>query len=268
LVGGAGSDIFIYEKNSGNKVIRNYEYDASGGDVINLIGGVKITDISDKNGSRILSIGKDKITLEGGASLEAVKFDDGTEKIAKDKMLMTLVDGKETSVSLTSGFSTDTIDFSATGNYSEKDWINLDASERKRGLTITGDNVANSLVGSKGNDTIHSGGGNDFINGGAGDDELWGDDGANTFIFYVGDGTDTIKNFSENDLLRILDVNGRAVNFKGKYSSSKDTLTLNVTGGGKIILTGLADGLEDGQSVEDLTFNINGDKHISGKKLK
>ena len=269
LVGGDGNDIFIYEKNSGSKVIRNYEYDASGGDVISLQSGVKITNITNNGTDKILSVGKDKITLEGGASLEAVKFDDGTEKIAKDGMLIILDDSsKETSVSLTSGFSTtDSIDFSERGNYSDKDWINLDASERKKGITIVGDTQANSLIGSKGDDTIHGGGGNDFINGGAGNDELWGDDGANTFIFYVGDGTDTIKDFGENDMLKIIDANGNAVNFKGKYNSSKDTLTLNVTGGGKVILTGLAENL-DGQSVEDLTLNINGDHKISGKKLK
>ena len=266
LVGGSGNDIFIYEKNSGNKVIRNYEYDASSGDVISLQSGVKITDIADKDGNRILSVGKDKITLEGGASLEAFKFDDGTEKIAKDGMLMTLVDGKENSVSLTSGFSsTDSIDFSETGNYADKDWVNLDASERKKGLTIAGDNVANSLIGSKGNDTIRGGGGNDFINGGAGNDELWGDDGANTFIFCVGDGTDTIKDFDASiDKILIQDTNGRAVNFKGKYNSSKDTLTLNVTGGGKVILTGLAENL-----TSDTTFDINGKNYsIKGKNLK
>jgi len=270
LVGGAGSDIFIYEKNSGNKVIRNYEYSASGGDVISLQSGVKITDISDKeDGNRILSVGKDKITLEGGASLEAIKFDDSTEKIAKESMLMTLVDGKETSVSLTSGFSaTDSINISETGNYSDKDWLNLDASDRKKGLSITGDTQANSLIGSKGNDIIQGGDGDDFINGGAGNDELWGDDGADTFTFYVGNGTDTIGDFGGDDMIRILDTNGRAVNFKGKYNSSKDILTLSVNGGGKVLITGLADRLEDGQSVEDLTLNINGSHKISGKKLK
>ena len=272
LVGGKGNDIFIYEKDSGSKVIRNYEYYASGGDVISLQSGVKITNITDNGTDRILSVGKDKITLEGGASLEAVKFDDGTEKIAKDGMLITVEDGKEISVSLTSGFSsTDSIDFSERGNYSDKDWINFNASERKKGLTIVGDNVANSLIGSKGNDTIHGGGGNDFISGGAGDDELWGDNGENTFIFCVGDGTDTIKDFDASiDKLLIQDTNGRSVNFKGKYNSSKDggTLTLTVSGGGKVVLTGLAENLEDGQSVENLTFNINGNHKISGKKFK
>ena len=151
--------------------------------------------------------------------------------------------------------------------------MNLNASERKKGLTIVGDNVANSLIGSKGNDTIHGGGGNDFISGGAGDDELWGDDGANTFIFCVGDGTDTIKDFGKDDMLKIIDANGRNISsnsIKGKYNSSKDggTLTLTVSGGGKILLTGLAANLEDGQSVEDLTLNINGNRKISGKKLK
>ena len=260
LIGGEGNDIFIYEKNSGNKFIQNYEYDANGGDVISLQSGVKITDIADKNGNRILSVGKNKITLEGGASLEAVKFDDGTEKIAKDGMLITLVDGKENSVSLTSGFSsTDSIDLS------EKDWINFDASDRKKALTIAGDTQANSLIGSKSNDTIHGGGGNDSINGGAGDDELWGDDGANTFIFCAGDGNDTINDFDASlDKILIQDTNGRAVNFKGKYNSSKDTLTLNVTGGGKVILTGLAENL-----TLDTTFNINGKNYsIKGKNLK
>ena len=54
------------------------------------------------------------------------------------------------------------------------------------GLTGIGNELANRIVGSSGNDILNGGGGNDWLFGGAGND---------TFIYGAGSGHDTIADF-------------------------------------------------------------------------
>lgn len=69
------------------------------------------------------------------------------------------------------------------------------------GITIQGDNTAETLSGSAGNDEIYGGGGNDSISGGGGNDNLFGDDG-NDSIF-GGAGNDRIYGGGGDDRLLI-----------------------------------------------------------------
>ena len=255
LVGGDGRDIFVYEEDSGNKLIKNYTYNTSGGDVISLGGGVKIAEIENKGSDLILSVGNDKITVEGGAG-QAFKFDDGTEKISENGLLLSL-DGQ--SVSLTAAFSaTNVIDLSENGNYASEKYLNVDASERKKSMTLTGDNSANSLIGTKGNDMIEGNADEDTLWGGKGNDTLMGGDGSDTFIFRAGDGTDTIKDFETSiDNLMIYDKRGlKPTTYKGKYNSKNETLTLTVTGGGKIILENIS--ADSTLAINDTDYRIKG----------
>lgn len=67
------------------------------------------------------------------------------------------------------------------------------------GDTITGNKGANMLMGGAGTDAIVGGEGNDTIVGGTGSDgTLTGGMGADTFVFAIGDGDDTITDFSAN----------------------------------------------------------------------
>ena len=136
LVGGDGRDIFVYEANSGNKLIKNYTYSASGDDVISLGSDAKIEEISNKNSDLILSVGNNKITIEGGAG-NPFKFDDGSEKIAQDNMLFS-ADRK--SASLTSAYTAGS-EFTLGEGNSRK---NFDASEGTGAYLITGDTEDNS----------------------------------------------------------------------------------------------------------------------------
>ena len=70
-----------------------------------------------------------------------------------------------------------------------------------RGVTINGNDGADSLIGGNGNDILNGGsgddrlngnGGNDTLNGGTGNDYLSGGAGNDTYIFNEGYGTDTI----------------------------------------------------------------------------
>jgi len=63
--------------------------------------------------------------------------------------------------------------------------------------SITGSAAANVLTGGAGNDAILAGGGNDIIIGGRGDDIMNGGAGADSFVFEVGFGRDTITAFGD-----------------------------------------------------------------------
>jgi Ca2+-binding RTX toxin-like protein len=64
-------------------------------------------------------------------------------------------------------------------------------------VTITGNNANNteSIAGTAGSDYISGLGGNDILVGNAGFDVLEGGLGSDTFVFQVGQGFDTVKDF-------------------------------------------------------------------------
>ncbi len=66
---------------------------------------------------------------------------------------------------------------------------------------ITGSDGGDKITGSAGGDVINGGAGNDVIEGGKGDDILYGGSGENTFIFYPGDGKDTLYHQGGVDIL-------------------------------------------------------------------
>lgn len=61
--------------------------------------------------------------------------------------------------------------------------------------TISGDAGADDLLGQAGGDVVKGGDDADWISGGKGDDTLSGNAGSDLFIFALGDGFDTIKDF-------------------------------------------------------------------------
>ena len=93
--------------------------------------------------------------------------------------------------------------------------------------------------------------GDDVLNGGAGNDSLWGDDGADTFIY--SSGKDFIYGFEDDDMLKITS------SFSSSYSSSNKEIYFKVGSTSKAI------------TLKDYTatsFNVNGTNYkISGSKL-
>ncbi|MBR1645508.1 MAG: hypothetical protein IJ774_00455 [Selenomonadaceae bacterium] len=263
LTGGDGSDIFIHETTGGSDVIVNY----AASDLLSIVGG-ELSDASIKsNGDVILKIGTDKITVKGASETEITINANGTTEFISGGVIY---NSGKTSATLPASFnSKNKIEFADTVT-------NIDASSAKKsvnissgdnGATINGGNVKDtltggtgndSLFGGKGNDTLFGGKGSDTLNGGAGNDSLWGGNGSDKFIYTAGTGNDTICDYADGDLLEILDANGDAATFsKAIFSGTK--LTLNVTGGGKVIF---------GNVDAATTFNINGTSYnVSGKTL-
>ena len=70
---------------------------------------------------------------------------------------------------------------------------------------LNGGNGRDELNGGRGNDTLNGGNGADILRGGIGDDVLTGGNGKDTFVLAAEEGTDTITDFSNPDLLGLTD---------------------------------------------------------------
>ena len=192
----------------------------------------------------IVTVGNDKITLKGAASLSSVN-------IKGDYILVN--DKTKSPVTIASSIKT------------------ADASARTKAVKITGNKLANSIAGGKGNDSLvggdgadklsgnagndklYGGAGNDFLNGGKGDDSLRGGSGKDTFIYSSGDGNDVIFGFGNNDLLKITGT------FSASYDEDNDEIYFKVGTTSKAITL---------RNFDTETFNVNGSTYkISGTKL-
>jgi len=220
LVGGTGADLFIYENKSGKDVIAGF----SAGDSIDLDSSVTIKDVKTKSGDTVLKFKGGSLTVK-----DTTEFNIGD----------TLYSG---GVFIAGDTAKIYGSFKGEINLTNYDVKNFDASNGKKKLTITGTDSANSLQGGKKND------------------KLWGNGGADTFIYQVGNGKDTIMDYSaeQGDLLQILNKQGEAGDFS-KATFKKDTLTLAINGGGKVLVSGV-----DSSSA----ININGTSRTVSELIK
>ncbi|MBR1646753.1 MAG: hypothetical protein IJ685_08255 [Selenomonadaceae bacterium] len=191
-------------------------------DLISIAGAVSDGSIS--GGNSVLKIGTNKITVKD--SSQVTFTDDNGTKIFDGGIFY---DADKTSATLGS----------AVSNYTAAEEI----------ISVTGNAKANK---------IYAGDNSATIDGGKGNDSLWGGDGSDTFIYTANTGTDKIFDFASNDMLQILNADGSAGTFT-KSAFSNRNLTLNISGGGKVIFSDV-----DNSS----TFNINGEiYHVDGKSL-
>lgn len=72
--------------------------------------------------------------------------------------------------------------------------------------TIFGEAGDDTLYGDAGDDRIQGGTGADVIRGGAGDDDIWGQSGNDIFVIGLGDGQNTVYDFSPStEIIRLID---------------------------------------------------------------
>ncbi len=249
LKGGAGKDVFVYE--GGKDYIADF---TTGEDKIQFLSGsVQSTSFKKKN--LILKTEDGAITIKGGKGKQITVIDaDGLETTTiYGGAALNLTNSSKSKVTLSSAYA------------------NASAAKRTKAIQITGNELANSIVGGTkndilygvagadtlaggdGNDKLYGQAGNDSLWGGAGDDSLWGGDGNDTFLYKPGTGNDVILDYTDGDMLQLLD---------GKFSKSKysnGTLALTIKGGGSVTFENVTTAT---------TFNIN-DKlyEVSGSKL-
>ena len=109
LTGGAGADTFLYNSGAGNDIITDYS--ASEGDIIQLGKKAAVTGLEISNNDLILTIGKGKITVQGGATQTVTVIDDnGIEANYKQSSRNNLTQGFEERWFLEDNFETSEID--------------------------------------------------------------------------------------------------------------------------------------------------------------
>ena len=219
LVGGVGADIFVYENKSGKDVIKGF----GDGDSISLT-GAEIKDAKVKGDNATIKFKGGALTINGTTEFSFMQ--DGAEKKFSAGVFV-----EEDTAKVYGSFK-------GSLKLADHDVANFNGSLGKKKLTITGDDSSNSLVGGKGKDSLNGGAGADSLWGGKGNDTLLGGDGDDTFIFNAGGGKDIIADYTTGDMIKILDKKGGDGSFT-KATFKDDSLTLNVKGGGKVIVSGV-----------------------------
>lgn len=255
LTGGAGADTFIYNKGDGNDFIADYNND----DTI-VINNDTVTNIKKGKANVVFTLASKKnITIKGGAdkiiSYSDAQNPDGTTYPELDPVVY---NAKGTAATLNVTYLEDSYGPSEYSDYSDLASINATAVTHE--LTITGNKLANyilgtdendyisgaagkdKLYGNDGNDTLVGGAGNDILYGGAGNDSLWGgtgtdtlygDEGNDTFVYQSGDGNVTIADFARGDKIRaILSYNDKV----SGTSSRNGDVTFNFDSGGQLTI--------------------------------
>lgn len=226
LTGGKGVDVFRY--NAGNDIIKSFT--ANTDSVVINNEDFAIADASVSGSHVVLKFdSKNSLKVEGMAKKSLTFTDgDGTEKTLNGGVLYS---GDNASV--TSAFtksSKSTVDAANIYVLAEKKAVNLVGNSSDNSIfggakndTLNGAAGADTIDGGAGNDKLYGGAGDDVLYCGKGNDSLWGDDGANKFIYASGDGKDVIFGFTSDDTLTLDDVDftSATVSNKGKQVALK-----------------------------------------------
>ena len=175
LEGGEGSDTYLFNLGDGHDTISDYT--TMDGEI-------------------------DTITFGNDIDASNVQF---TRNIANDKDLIITIDEnnsiKVENWFLEKGYKLETLTFTDGTILSHDDVENRvifygDANDNSMEGT---DNSELAIYGYEGNDTIHGNSGDDTLDGGVGNDRLEGGSGNDIYIFKLGDGHDTISDYTEEE---------------------------------------------------------------------
>lgn len=210
ISGGAGDDtikivygdniLINYKEGDGNDKVYGFSYLST----LKIGDGEKDTYTTVKSGSDIIVKVKDsKITLKGAAYLDKLNIK-GT-----DSAYLTLKNGSATKQTIGASIKV------------------ADASKCTKAFRLTGNKLANTIIGSAKNDTFFGGKGNDTLTGGKGKD-----------LFVFNGGNDVITDYSAGD--RIL-INADVISSKLNGSDAvfivgKNTLTVKDVGRSELTL--------------------------------
>ena len=210
LIGGEGDDVFFFT-DQGKDVIVNYTADS---DMISLTGGfASITAASISSAGDLVLKAKSKTLTIKEAGDQEITFSDGsTYTFGKNVYI-----DDSGNVSMYSGakgtydISSLSAEASVVDGSKATNALKIEGSGASQ--TISGGTKADTINGGAGDDTINGGAGNDSLNGGAGDDSLTGGDGKDIFAYVIGEGNDTITDYTAGkDKIKLL------VDGEGTYS--------------------------------------------------
>ena len=232
-----------------------------------LIGGAGNDTLNGNGGDDTLNGGAGDDMLNGGAGADTLVGGTGNDTYFVDNALDVVTEQV--------GEGTDTV--SATASYtlaagSEVETLRVNTAT---GLTLTGNEFANTIDGNIGNDTLNGGAGNDTLTGSLGDDTLNG--GAGDDTLNGGIGNDTMSGGSGNDTY-IVDNKGDVVSEQLADGTDTVNTTLvsytlganveNLTFIGSGSFTGTGNGLDNtitaGASNDTLSAGAGNDTLIGG----
>lgn len=235
LVGGPGNDTLVgvkdddtyrFNAGDGQDVIVDYNHT----DSIVFGPGIATTDLSFDvtagGGSLIVTYtaGGDSVRIDGAFSaanyvIETISFDDGTQWSWADLM------GAYATQAATAGAD---VLYGSAANDSFDGGAGNDAVWGRLGH--------DTLAGGAGDDQIDGGSGNDILTGGAGDDTLLGFKNNDTYRFAIGDGMDTVVDYSGTDVIAfgpgiattdlVFDETAGGSGLVVTYSAGGDTLVI------------------------------------------
>ena len=198
LVGGAGNDTFAYALGDGVDVIKDYGV----GDTVKLTSGSITGKKASANGKDvILNVNKNKVT--GSITLQNAVGKKITVEDANRKKSLVFF-GQSANDSVTAGAGNDYFD-GGIGNDTLRGAAGNDTLSGGAGNDrLYGDAGNDSLAGGAGNDYLYGGAGNDTLSGGKGDDTLYGGVGKDIYLYYNGDGKDTIMDYESNEVIKVM----------------------------------------------------------------
>jgi Ca2+-binding RTX toxin-like protein len=189
LIGGNGND--TVDGGDGN----DWLYGGAGNDILDggvgnhrLYGDAGNDTMTGGDGNDALNGGAGNDSMTGGAGNDTYTVDNGA-----DLVFETGLGGVDVVFT--------TVDYQLAAGQ-EVEFLRVSGTV---GLSLTGNELVNTLVGGTGNDTLdggdgndalYGGAGNDRIEGGAGNDLLTGGTGADMFLYSAGDGDDRFSDFS------------------------------------------------------------------------
>ena len=146
-------------------------------------------------------------------------------------------------------------------------------TQEDEGLDYTGTSGMDIVPGTEHDDTIETLGGTDVVAGGAGNDFLFGDSGADTFVFAPGHGSDTITDFDTDDdisfddltITATTDGTGSIITVTGDTAADNVTITLQ-----GVATTDVTADIFEFDDAPDLGSNVlgtEGDDNLSGTQV-
>ena len=206
LSGGSGMDTFVYGNGDGKDVITDY---TEGDDIIEISNGAISKTVMANDGNDIVfSVGSGSVTVEN---------------VMGEKDHIQYIQIKDSRGSYELGTSQITLNSDFGGSLDLNSYLasnsQVSGYNTTKGISITGNNKANWIIGGSGNDTLTGGDGNDTLTGGAGNDTLTGGAGNDTLtggtgndtltggagndVFTVSSGKDIITDYTEDDLISL-----------------------------------------------------------------
>ena len=223
LTSSDGSTEFIFGKDSGRDLIKNFNFD---GDKIN-VGNETITavNVNNSGGIRMEISGSAILTLENaqGKNFRINNFVALVDKNLTYNAEANYFVATSQNATLTVGEGAEIWLDGSHGKYFSDDIKTLDASTAEGNTSLVGNDLDNTILAGNGDSSLWGGNlGNDFMQGGTG---------KNKFFYTVGNDNDTISGANNGDVVNLSQVTLEQI---ASTNITADAVTLNFKDGGSL----------------------------------